>query len=323
MRIYYSIAYLICRAMPWLHGLLFAIALVAFAGARARADLVPPETPSTGAASSNAPVAYGQYVLESSPTPLPPVDGTDDNPLRLASFPRDFTTPLLDQPDNPVLLPEIAQATQATQQQRAGVFQRIAATSTYLPRLGSDNTGFEDTEVYGVFGVPFPTRDTPLLIEPGTDFWVVDAPHNPNDLPPNLHDDYLEFHWLGKITSRIGADIVVTPGWHSDYQNPNGAQAFRMEGHGVGSYDWTPTLKIALGVAYWDRLDAKLVPAGGFIWTPNDDMRFEIITPKPRVAYRISAAPEFRALDLCGWGIWRRPMGHSAGQWIQQRYGLH
>src|ERR1043166_365250 len=46
---------------------------------------------------------------EEVPQPLPPLgegQGADANPLKLASFPRDFTTPLLDQPDNPTLLPE-------------------------------------------------------------------------------------------------------------------------------------------------------------------------------------------------------------------------
>ncbi len=71
-----------------------------------------------------------------------------------------------------------------------------------------------------------PRAISPLLIEPGTDFWVVDAPGF--NLPPTVHDDYLEFHWLSKINDCWGADLMVTPGWHSDYQNANGSQAFRL-----------------------------------------------------------------------------------------------
>lgn len=102
----------------------------------------------------------------------------------------------MDQPNNFVLIPESQQS--SLPPQRAGMFQRISITTTYLPRFNDNNSvGFEDTEVYGVFGVPCPTRDSPLLIEPGTDFWVVDAPGF--NLPPTVHDDYLEFHWLSKI----------------------------------------------------------------------------------------------------------------------------
>jgi len=274
--------------------------------------------------------AYGQSMSDNSPSPLPPVVAPQWSPApaagsstlaeqdprrvpaQLASFPRDVTEPLLDQPDNFVLLPEIQQVKPPTQ--RDGFFQRISATTTYLPRFGDDSAGFEDTEIYGVFALPCPTADCPLLIEPGTDFWVVDAPHF--DLPATLHDDYLEFHWLGKLSERFTADIMVTPGWHSDYHNPNGSQAFRVEAHGVGVWACSPQLKIALGVAYWDRLNVRLIPAGGIIWAPNDDCRFELITPKPRITYRIDCGECFER-----WAYIAGEFG--GGEWaIEQRGGV-
>jgi hypothetical protein len=232
-------------------------------------------------------------------------------PARLASFPRDATEPLLDQPNNFVLIPESQQPNLPPQ--RAGMFQRISATTTYLPRLDENNSvGFEDTEVYAVFGVPCPTRDSPLLIEPGTDFWVVDAPHF--NLPPTVHDDYVEFHWLGKLNDRWGADLMVTPGWHSDYQNADGAQAFRLESHAVVVYTLSDDLKIAVGAAYWGRLNANVVPAGGVIWTPNADTRFELITPKPRIAYRVDCSPTYER-----WAYIAGEFG--GGQWAIQQTG--
>jgi hypothetical protein len=281
------------------------------------------------------PAAYGQFVSDNSAsplapvTPLPPVVAPQWSaappagstpveqdprrvPAQLASFPRDVTEPLLDQPDNFVLLPEIQQV--KTPPRRDGFFQRISATTTYLPRFGDDSAGFEDTEVYGVFALPCPTTDCPMLIEPGTDFWVVDAPHF--DLPATLHDDYLEFHWLGKLSERFTADLMVTPGWHSDYHNPNGSQAFRVEAHGVGVWAWSPQLKIALGVAYWDRINVRLIPAGGIIWAPNDDCRFELITPKPRITYRIDCGECFER-----WAYIAGEFG--GGEWaIEQRGGV-
>jgi hypothetical protein len=245
------------------------------------------------AAAQQPPPPNGQFLTDNllSPPPpaaVPPYDIVPTEPAaKLASYPRDFTEPLLGEPDNFVLLPELQQPKAPTQ--RDGFFQRIAGTTTYLPRFGDNSVGFWDTEVWAVFGVPFPTRDMPLLIEPGTDFWVVDAPHF--NLSSTLHDDYVEFRWLAKLTDIWAADIMVTPGWHSDYHNPNSSQAFRVESHAVGVYTWSPTLKIALGVAYWDRLNTKFVPAGGIIWTPNPDCRFELMTPKPKIAFRIDCDP--------------------------------
>jgi Domain of unknown function (DUF6268) len=246
------------------------------------------------------------------PATGPSSDETDPRypPARLASFPRDATEPLLDQPNNFVLIPE--SQLPSLPPQRAGFFQRISATTTYVPRLDDNSVGFEDTEIYGVFGVPCPTRDSPLLIEPGTDYWVVDAPNF--NLPPTLHDDYLEFHWLGKLNDRWGADLMVTPGWHSDYQNANGSQAFRLESHAVIAYTWSPNLKIAVGAAYWGRLNANVVPAGGVIWTPNADTRFELITPKPRIAYRVECDPTYeRWVYLAG--------EFGGGQWAIEQTG--
>jgi len=243
----------------------------------------------------------------------PPAENSDPNrvPARLASFPRDATEPLLGEPNNFVLIPE--SQLPSLPPQRAGFFQRISATTTYLPRLDENNSiGTEDTEIYGVFGVPCPTRDSPLLIEPGTDFWVLDAPNF--NLPPTVHDDYLEFHWLGKINDCWLADLMVTPGWHSDYQNANGAQAFRLESHAVIVYTWSPDLKIAVGAAYWGRLNANVVPAGGVIWAPNADTRFELMTPKPRIAYRVVCDPMYeRWIYIAG--------EFGGGQWAIEQTG--
>ena len=121
------------------------------------------------------PAAYGHVplaVAHHKASAAPPAYGGDlfdgrctAHAGKLASFPRDVTEPLLDQPDNFVLLPEVQQPKAPTQ--RDGIFQRISGTTTYLPRFGDHSVGFEDTEVYGVFGLPCPTRDRPLLIEPG------------------------------------------------------------------------------------------------------------------------------------------------------------
>lgn len=271
-----------------------------------------------------APIGYGQFVSsDPSPTPLPPVTeqygasaaiamDPSKTPAKLASYPRDFTEPLLDQPDNFVLVPEAQQP--ESPPHRAGFFQRIAGTTTYLPKFGDDGAGFWDTEVYGVFALPCPTIEMPLLIEPGTDFWVVDAPAY--DLPATLHDDYLEFHWMAKFNEQWAADIMATPGWHSDYHNSNSSQAFRVESHAVAAYSWTPNLKIAAGIAYWDRLNVKFVPAGGFIYTPNEYTRYEIITPKPRVAMRYDQTK-------C-WERWIYIAGEfSGGEWaIRQSDGV-
>src|SRR5262245_62155488 len=91
-----------------------------------------------------APEAYGQFVTEASPSPLPPIsplpsltpplfgqlpaEQNSGPAARLASFPSDFTEPLLGQPENFVLLPEAEQPKKPPQ--RAGFFQRLSFITT-------------------------------------------------------------------------------------------------------------------------------------------------------------------------------------------------
>jgi hypothetical protein len=41
-------------------------------------------------------------------------------------------------------------------------------------------------------------------------------------------------------------------------------------------------------VIYLDRYDVNILPAGGLLWTPADDKRFELIFPRPRLAWRVA-----------------------------------
>ena len=47
------------------------------------------------------------------------------------------------------------------------------------------------------------------------------------------------------------------------------------------------------GVLYLNRDNIRLLPAGGAIWTPNDDWRFELLFPKPKFGMRVNVGPGF------------------------------
>lgn len=258
------------------------------------------------------PIGYGQSVGDEFPAPLPPVDH-EAPPTRLASFPNFMTEPLLSDPNNPVLLPPVEQPPKPPG--RPGFFQRANFTTTYLPRFNSDGVGFLGFDVNAIFGLPCPTRESPLLIKPGTEVNFVESTPAFN-LPNELYDNYLEFRWLSKITPRFGVDFSVTPGWHSDYQNSIGADCYRTVAYGVGAYDWSPTLTVAAGIIYLDRDNINIAPAGGIIWTPNEDTRFELISPRPRIARRFHCEPCFND--------WMYVAGEfGGGQWGIQQAGVN
>ena len=168
---------------------------------------------------------------------------------------------------------------------RAGAFQKLSFVNTYLPRMGADGFGWCEVELTSVWGVPFPTKDAPLVITPGLATHWLDGPAN-LDVPSQLHDVYAEFRWLPKIGESFRADVAVQPGYYSDWDGSS-TRAVRLLGHVSGIYDWTPTLQLVLGAAYLDRPDAEVLPIAGFIWKPDADAEYRLVFPEPKIAWRI------------------------------------
>ena len=41
------------------------------------------------------------------------------------------------------------------------------------------------------------------------------------------------------------------------------------------------------GAAYLDRPDVEVIPIGGVVWTPYEDVKFDLIFPHPKISHRI------------------------------------
>ena len=173
--------------------------------------------------------------------------------------------------------------------------KRRSSRASWLPRGGAGGDGFEfdSLELKTVLGLPCPTRAFPLLITPGFAVHFLNGP-NSVALPPEVYDAYTEFRWLGHLTPRWGFDVAVTPGVASDFRQDSG-HAVRITGHGIAAWTLTPvpapptvpTLMLVLGADYLDRTDVPLLPVAGLVWTPNDDTKFELVFPQPKISRRV------------------------------------
>jgi hypothetical protein len=124
----------------------------------------------------------------------------------------------------------------------------------------------------------------PLNITPGF------AVHWWNDpvglgLPPRVYDLYLDFLWTPWTTDRWSVAAGLTPGFYSDFQQ-FGSKTFQLTGWLVANRRFDPHWQLLFGVAYVRQLQSNLIPVGGVIWTPNDNVRLEAIIPKPKYAVR-------------------------------------
>lgn len=197
---------------------------------------------------------------------------------------------------------------------RNGVFQSIHFVSTFLPPTKNDDPRIVELEAYGYLAFPLPSRDSPLILSPGFAAHFFSA-SEPVDLPEEVFETYLQIRWLRKVGQRWGIDLSATPGVYSDFEDSE--DGFRITAHGLISYDKSPLSKWVAGILFLHRNDVNYLPAGGWIWTPSDDTRLELLFPKPRLARR------FRAVGCIE--DWCYIAGEFGGDawWVERGDGTH
>ncbi len=166
-------------------------------------------------------------------------------------------------------------------------FQKASFSSTWLAGDRINDVEVTELEVQLTVGVPLPDIDRAMLITAGFETSFLEGPLTP-DLPGQVYSSYIQFIWVPKISERWRGMFGIEPGFYGDYESSD-AEIFRLLGRAFLRYEWIPDrLQIIGGVAYLDRDDYNIVPAGGVIWRPNDDWLYQLIVPAPKIAYRFS-----------------------------------
>lgn len=226
----------------------------------------------------------GHWVQRADGPPAARLASHPDSPAELVQAPGE-TSP----PDQPELPPDA----------RPGMFQKLIFDGEWLAGGGDDGFGFSGMQLRTILALPVPSRDYPLIITPGFAVHYLDGPAGwgtdraPTrsvgrrwSLPPRVYDAYVQFRWMRRLGPRLGIDLAVTPGVYSDFHQGSDDQ-LRITGHGAAAWTATPALKIVLGAAYVDRMKTDVLPVCGLIWTPHDDLKFDLVFPHPRVGRRI------------------------------------
>jgi len=178
-----------------------------------------------------------------------------------------------------------AEPTEPPSDVRPGMFQKLIFEGTWLAPGGWRGLGESDLKLEAILALPCPTRDSPLVITPGFVVRYLDGPTGV-DLPPRLYEAYVQFRWLSMLRPRWGMDLAVAPGVFSDFESGND-DALRITGHGAMAWDLTERIKLVAGVGYFDRLDVDLLPIGGIIYKPHEDLKLELIFPQPCLSRRV------------------------------------
>jgi hypothetical protein len=183
------------------------------------------------------------------------------------------------------------------------LLQEISFEYTFLYGKGSDASqfGYDGAELSATFAFPmFGNIETPLLVTPGFETDWLDGPFSgppivgpPEmaggpDLPPRLYAAYLDFAWFPHCYDWLGGELGVRPGIWSDFKNTD-SDSIRILGRALGTVALSPNLDVRFGVVYLDRLNVKILPAGGFYYRPTPDWDMYLVFPNPKVRKFISA----------------------------------
>ena len=243
---------------------------------------------------ATTPPPNGQAYTLAAPVPLPPQPGAVPDPGQpWQPFPDGTvlpTAPVITE-EVPWWAPELGlRPLPRPADARDGFFQKARFTSTWIPQLADDSLGWTDLRSEVSVALPFFTRQAPIVITPSYEVHFLDRPAA-LDLPPRLHDLAIDFSHFRRVTDNWIVNVAVAPGLYADDHSFDADEAQRINGRAVAIYDPSPEWKGVLGVTYVHGGWAKIVPIAGVVYEPNDDVKYELVFPRPRVAWRLPQSP--------------------------------
>ena len=136
----------------------------------------------------------------------------------------------------------------------------------------------------------------------GTGFHFLNGPSVP-DMPPRLFDFQLAYQARKQFSQRTMFDVRLGVGAFSDFEG-SARKGIRFPGHAVGYYECHSELASVFGVEVLDRDDISVLPVGGFVWRPFDDLVLECIFPRPRIQLKLDSDSVMYFGGELGGGTW-------------------
>lgn len=81
------------------------------------------------------------------------------------------------------------------------------------------------------------------------------------------------------------AQFRIEPGIYTEGSDIS-TDDYQSRGFGAFGYEFSSTFRMFIGAYYTESFgDARLIPAPGLVWTPNDSFTLHIAPPEPRITY--------------------------------------
>ena len=142
------------------------------------------------------------------------------------------------------------------------------------------------TDASAIFALPnFLYSTQPLYVIPSFTLNLWEGPDSTTgaDLPGQTYGGYIDAGYNSDPNRILGTELGVRVGAFSDFDTFN-SDTIRVLGKGLVNFRLTPASTVKFGVLYLDRVDWKLLPAGGILYQPSAYERYDLFFPQPKLA---------------------------------------
>lgn len=166
------------------------------------------------------------------------------------------------------------------------VFRPTRAAITWLYGDG-DHLGITHFALRRSLDIP----EFNFLVTPGIDVRFLDGPRTP-DLPSRLYTAFVDLNYEQQYdpnwTYQLGLrPMVATDADHADQS------ALRLGARFVLFHRLFERMEMVAGVYYYDREDVPLLPTLGLIYKPDENTRWHLVFPNPRLSSRFMKTDNF------------------------------
>lgn len=110
-----------------------------------------------------------------------------------------------------------------------------------------------------------------------------DGPNSP-DLPGHGLRFASDFEFATPGNDPWSIQLGFTPAFVNDLNASVNSDSFNWDGRAILFFRPSQELMIAAGAAYLDRVNDKIIPYAGIVWTPNQNWEWRLMFPKTRVS---------------------------------------
>lgn len=216
------------------------------------------------------------------------------------------------------------------------------ADVAYLPKEETSSTGGGAAGDFGVFEVntefrytaPLPTQWI-MSVAPQFNLRNWDGPAAP-DLPGDVYRFGLDLRLTTPTLGPFTTELSFNPSLNTDFDMSPGSDAYNWDGHGAVFVRASPHTLVVLGALFWDRVDDRVLPYAGLVFTPNDYIEIRALFPQSEVslflgtpwgipqwlyvngeyhveAYEIGGVPGGRQIQLEDWRVMLGVRSDSGG----------